>query len=309
MKRKSKTIEIFQNNTPKNVDVWIDRYKYDNRLQLFLNDFELNISECEEGVQLYNELCRNFNENFRNEDEKELLIKSEINKYTNIKTHNSTDELQYMAKGFSFYENRKKITLKDFLYYDKLPNLNSLHGFRAVSQFTSIDEMLIIWKTRKEYFIATSKGWVYAKYISYLNNLLENPSALPPQQSKTKTEQETPKTFEELFYNTDLVKPCIDILKNLDPPLIDRECNYIGSLKGVFCVWIDEMQKQGIVKHFSDRKIYASLLEQRINRFSIYESMFGKYQKKANNQYRTDIKTLLSQIKLSQNSQKGKLGK
>lgn len=309
MKRKSKTIEIFQNNTPKNVDVWIDRYKYDNRLQLFLNDFELNISECEEGVQLYNELCRNFNENFRNEDEKELLIKSEINKYTNIKTHNSTDELQYMAKGFSFYENRKKITLKDFLYYDKLPNLNSLHGFRAVSQFTSIDEMLIIWKTRKEYFIATSKGWVYAKYISYLNNLLENPSALPPQQSKTKTEQETPKTFEELFYNTDLVKPCIDILKNLDPPLIDRECNYIGSLKGVFCVWIDEMQKQGIVKHFSDRKIYASLLEQRINRFSIDESMFGKYQKKANNQYRTDIKTLLSQIKLSQNSQKGKLGK
>lgn len=127
---------------------------------------------------------------------------------------------------------------------------------------------------------------------------------LPPQPIvKQKPEQETPKTFDELFYNTDLVKPCIDILKKLDPPLIDTDCNYIGKLKGVFCVWIDEMQRQGIVKHYSDRKIFASLIPQKIKRFSIDESMFGKYQSKAENLYRTDIKTRVSNIKLSQNSQ------
>jgi hypothetical protein len=120
---------------------------------------------------------------------------------------------------------------------------------------------------------------------------------------KQKPEQETPKTFDELFYNTDLVKPCIDILKELDPPLIDTDCNYIGKLKGVFCVWIDEMQRQGIVKHYSDRKIFASLIPQKIKRFSIDESMFGKYHIKAENLYRTDIKTRVSNIKLSQNSQ------
>jgi hypothetical protein len=126
---------------------------------------------------------------------------------------------------------------------------------------------------------------------------------LPPQSIvKQKPEKETPKTFEELFYNTDLVTPCIDILKELDPPLIDTDCNYIGKLKGVFCVWIDEMQRQGIVKHYSDRKIFASLIPQKIKRFSIDESMFGKYQNKAENLYRTDIKTKVSKIKLSQNS-------
>lgn len=130
-----------------------------------------------------------------------------------------------------------------------------------------------------------------------------NIEPLPPQPIvKQKPEQETPKTFDELFYNTDLVKPCIDILKELDPPLIDTDCNYIGKLKGVFCVWIDEMQRQGIVKHYSDRKIFASLIPQKIKRFSIDESMFGKYQSKAEILYRTDIKTKVSKIKLSQNS-------
>ena len=130
-----------------------------------------------------------------------------------------------------------------------------------------------------------------------------NNEPLPPQPIvEQKPEQETPKTFDELFYNTDLVKPCIDILKELDPPLIDTDCNYIGKLKGVFCVWIDEMQRQGIVKHYSDRKIFASLIPQKIKRFSIDESMFGKYQSKAENLYRTDIKTKVSKIKLSQNS-------
>lgn len=156
----------------------------------------------------------------------------------------------------------------------------------------------------------------YAKAKMYLNNYLskyqneqDKIEALSPQQIETKTELGTPKTFEELFYDADFISPCIDILKNVEPPLIDTECNYIGKLKGAFCVWIDEMQRQGIVKHFSDRKIFASLLPQKIKRFSIDESMFGKHQSKAENQYRTDIKTLLSQIKLSQNSQKGKLGK
>ena len=133
-----------------------------------------------------------------------------------------------------------------------------------------------------------------------------NIEPLPPQPivKQKPDKQETPKTFDELFYNTDLVKPCIDILKELDPPLIDTDCNYIGKLKGVFCVWIDEMQRQGIVKsnYPEERKLFASLIPTKIKRFSINESMFGKYQTKAENLYRNDIKTKVSNIKLSQNS-------
>ena len=77
---------------------------------------------------------------------------------------------------------------------------------------------------------------------------------------KQKPEQEAPKTFDELFYNIDLVPQSIDVLKEIEPPLIDTDYNYIGKLKGIICVWIDELQRQGIVKHYSDRKIFASLI-------------------------------------------------
>lgn len=142
------------------------------------------------------------------------------------------------------------------------------------------------------------------KRESIYSDLINEIQSLPPQPIvKQKPEQETPKTFDELFYNADLVTPCIDLLKELDPPLIDTDCNYIGKLKGVFCVWIEELQRQGIVKHYSDRKIFALLIPTKIKRFSIDESMFGKPQSKAENLYRTDIKTKVSKIKLSQNSQ------
>ena len=139
--------------------------------------------------------------------------------------------------------------------------------------------------------------------LSYLQPEI---STIPTQQSKKqKPETETPKTFEELFYNTELVTPCIDILKELHPPLIDTDYNYIGSLKGTICVWIDELQRGGIIKHYSDRKIFAELIPLKIKRFSIDESMFAKHHKRAED-FRMDIKTKISKIKLSHDSQKGK---
>lgn len=143
-----------------------------------------------------------------------------------------------------------------------------------------------------------------AKRKSIYLNLINEIQGLPPQQAeKEKPEQEAPKTFDELFYNIELVQQYIDVLKEIEPPLIDTDYNYIGKLKGIICVWIDELQRHGIVKHYSDRKIFASLIPQKIKRFSIDESMFGKYHNKAEKNYRTDIKTKVSKIKLSQNSQ------
>jgi hypothetical protein len=147
-------------------------------------------------------------------------------------------------------------------------------------------------------------------YFFRLERWIEVLEEMLPQQAEAKPKKlEAPQTFEELFHDPNFIFACIDILKKVEPPLIDTECNYIGKLKGGICVWIDEMERQGFVKHFSDRKIYASLLPQRIKRFSIDESMFGKTQKRAEEKYREDLKTLLSQIKLSQYSQNGKLGK
>jgi hypothetical protein len=130
--------------------------------------------------------------------------------------------------------------------------------------------------------------------------LREQPQTL----SKKKSKKETPKTFDEFFYNRDLVNPCIDVLKELTSPFIDADFNYIGKLKGVYCLWIDELIKQGIIKRYTDRKIYASLLPTKLKGFSIDESMFGKFHIRAEKKYLTDIKTKVSIIKLSQVSQK-----
>lgn len=148
-------------------------------------------------------------------------------------------------------------------------------------------------------------------YLSNYKKFIFSLTPSEPQQIKNQKFKDTdilPETFEELFYNSYLVKPCIDILKDLNPPLIDLDYNFIGKSKGAICVWIDELQRQGIVKsnYPKERKLFADLIPKIIKRFSIDESMFGKYHHKAEEQYRNDIKTLISQTKLSQNSHLGK---
>ena len=129
--------------------------------------------------------------------------------------------------------------------------------------------------------------------------LREQPQPIETQKPKKKT----PKTFDELFYNSNFVNPCIDILKELKHPFIDTDYNYIGKLKGVYCIWINELIKEGIIKRYNDRKIYASLIPSKVKGFSIDESMFGKHHEQAEKLYKIDIKTKISDIKLSQSSQ------
>lgn len=127
----------------------------------------------------------------------------------------------------------------------------------------------------------------------------------PAQQTETKAEQETPETFESLFYNKNLVNPCINILKEIEPPLIDNDCNFLGSAKSGILIWIDEMRRQAVIKkgYPQERKLLALLIPLKIKGFVIDESMFSKNSVRAERQYRTDIKAMVSEIKLSQNSQ------
>lgn len=237
------------------------------------------------------------------------------------------DENNKVTGAFDFkkqleeYESKKSndfsCPIIRYLDFSKLDNINFYKNLRTVISYSesmdisSVNELLY---GTIETSIQSKRNEIGDLLINSVFNITYNRfkiflETIPPQQAKTEKKQEQPKTFEELFVDANFISPCIDILKEIEPPLIDSECNYIGKSKGAFCVWIDEMQRQGIVKHFSDRKIFASLLPQKIKQFSIDESMFGKPQVRAETKYRTDIKTLVSQIKLSQYSQKGKLGK
>jgi hypothetical protein len=132
---------------------------------------------------------------------------------------------------------------------------------------------------------------------------------LPPQQTETKTEQEQPKTFEELFYNPKHAEPCLNVLRELQPPVIDAINNYIGKAKGVFPLWVKVLKNhkpEPLIKHFKDT-IYKDLLNQKVKGLKLTPdaSEFRKsYVRLEKNKIELDIKTILSQY-----SQSGKLGK
>jgi hypothetical protein len=133
---------------------------------------------------------------------------------------------------------------------------------------------------------------------------------LPSQQIKT--EQETPKTFEELFYNPENAEPCLKILRELEFPVIDEINNYIGKAKGVFPLWVNILKTykpKPLIKHFKDI-VYKDLLNQKIKGLNLTKdaSEFRKqYVRLEKSKIELDIKAKLSQY--SQYSQSGKLGK
>jgi len=256
---------------------------------------ELNICDLNKTETVWNwnsTEIHQLKENFSKDDLPEIF--SQKSKY--IEYREKTKGEAFFGLGF-FFDNLDEV-LKELFDYFKEAEHNEFETFETKAiQVNDIGEAVKLMQLGHKKFTLPN---------SFLNPLtIQQPNIepLPPQPiENTKETENTPKTFEELFYNTDLVAPSIDILKELDPPIIDTDCNYIGKLKGIVCVWIDELQRQGIVKHYSDRKIFTTLIPQKIKRFSIDESMFGKYQSKAENNYRTDIKTKVSKIKLSQNS-------
>jgi hypothetical protein len=147
------------------------------------------------------------------------------------------------------------------------------------------------------------------KVIEYLKGLIEINYTLPPQPNQTKTEQETPKTFEELFYNPEHAEPCLQILSELQPPVIDAINNYIGKAKGVFPLWVKVLKNhkpKPLIKQFKDT-VYKDLLNQKVKGLNLTKdaSEFRKqYVRLENDKIELDIKAILSQY-----SQSGRLGK
>ena len=133
-----------------------------------------------------------------------------------------------------------------------------------------------------------------------------NEAIIPNQNQKNK---ETPKTFDELFYNPENAEPCLKILSELHPPVIDAINNYIGKAKGIFPLWVKILKNHKpnpLIKHFKD-EVYKDLINQKVKGLNLSKdaSEFRKtYVRIENNKIELDIKTILSQY-----SQSGKLGK
>lgn len=171
--------------------------------------------------------------------------------------------------------------------------------------FNNLNQNNFEWLTENVLWVLLD--YIYRLYDKWETTLIAKP--LPPQQIETKTEQETPKTFEELFYRPEQAEPCLRILSELQPPVIDAVDNYIGNAKGVFPLWVKVLKNhrpEPLIKHFKDT-VYKDLLNQKVKGLNLSKdaSEFRKrYKRIENDRIELDIKAILSQY-----DQSGKLGK
>lgn len=122
-----------------------------------------------------------------------------------------------------------------------------------------------------------------------------------------KEPQSQPKSFEDLFYNRNDAEVCLDVLRELEPPVIDQTNNYIGKGKGIFQLWIMALKTHKptpLIKTFKDM-VYRDVLNSKIMNLNLSKdaSEFRKDYKRSRDKA-SDIRTILSQY-----SQIGRLGK
>lgn len=190
----------------------------------------------------------------------------------------------------------------------------AVHQFKFNSYLRNIK--LVDWENNNEYQNhLTKRNWVeyYNFYLKEKENrkrdLELEKKSWQPVSMNIKTEQKLPIIFEELFFIPENAEPCLRILGELQPPVIDATNNYIGKAKGVFPLWIAILKKhkpQPLIKHFKD-KVYADLLNQKVKGLNLSKDAteFRKqYKRIENSRIEIDIKTILSQY-----SQSGKLRK
>ena len=143
--------------------------------------------------------------------------------------------------------------------------------------------------------------------IENIKKKLENEKEIPKKKANA---EKLPTTFDELVHYEYSIQPFIDILKEVEPPLIDVNYNFIGKSKGAVVIWIEELYSQAIIKKPTNSdKVFSSLLPQKIIGLKISDSTFRKGRKIAEKNYKKDLKTLISKEKNSQISHNGKLGK
>ena len=116
--------------------------------------------------------------------------------------------------------------------------------------------------------------------------------------------QAVPSEFKELFNNPLDAEPCLDILRQIDPPFIDSSNNCIRRNKGIYGVWLEVLISKGTIKKLSRVQI-AKVLNATINNLDISadaKELNGKY--KTVQDFKEDILVLFSNF-----SMEGRIGK
>ncbi len=118
-----------------------------------------------------------------------------------------------------------------------------------------------------------------------------------------KTKPNAPKTFEEMFDNDDIAKKCFDVLKIVEPRIIDDKNQYcLGEReKGAITAYVVGL-KNGFISKYSDKTL-ALILNAKIKGLDLGAEgrTLRNTESTAYNKYYNKTLYLLNDIKLSTN--------
>ncbi len=136
-------------------------------------------------------------------------------------------------------------------------------------------------------------------------------NTLQIQQSNQNTKQKDnniirkgPQTFDELFdekySKPEIIELYVDVLRKVDPPLINDYDAYIGRYKTAFVIWINMLIGKEILKQKDE--VYSRLLNSKFKGLDMGRDggMFRKYTKSTTKykEYENDLKALISMVRV-----------
>lgn len=251
-----------------------------------------------------------------NTSSNEKLNQSEIiEKYKKV-----LDEQRKIFKNFKTALDNISTFLMDGLYSNEyLENFDSIKGFLK-------SKGLISPKNKKEFFdwyfkqiakrnpkLKLTDFDLYPKLersdiieftqlltMEAENELSKVKRKLIREKTINENKDQIPTNFEDIFLKPEMADNYLNVLNDIEPPLIDKTFNYIGNNKGFFPLWINILKRKEppIIKYFHDI-VYKNLLNQKINGLNLSKdaSEFKKNYKRAEEK-RREIEVLISQVSL-----------
>lgn len=98
--------------------------------------------------------------------------------------------------------------------------------------------------------------------------------------------------LDEVFINISDIDKCINVLRKVDPPIIDENGQFLGKNKGAFVIWIDELRRKGKLHTIND-KFLPELLIEKFPGLTISASLFRQPPGRADDMYRRDFQALI----------------
>lgn len=117
------------------------------------------------------------------------------------------------------------------------------------------------------------KYFIYFQLIQHLHDFYSEFSKLKSMKGNSVKKAKITQIirFEDLFLDEKFIKISIDVLRELDPPIVNNRGEYIGSNKGYIKIWLDCMRNykpQPIIINASN-VLYAKLLNDKIKNLNL----------------------------------------